>query len=171
MFGDTLAQMVLGDDVDGELSLLYLNIGVTACRFEQAAFDFLAGVVLVVENAEFGVAALAVQVETEFGVRGLWAGVGDTVEVDAVLHQLAYAVGCFADGHLYHLAVADAVAGNESVLDVLVERVTVVHHGSYSALRIARRAFGGIAFGEYAHLAIGCHLEGKAEAGNTGTYH
>ena len=91
------------------------------------------------------------------------------VEVDAVLHQLADTVGGFTDGHLHHLAVANAVTGHQCILDVFVKRVAVVHDGRDTALGIAGGAFGGIALGEDAHFAVRSHLERKREAGNTGT--
>ena len=163
VFGDALPEVVLGDDVDGELAFFDFDVGVAACRFEQAALDFFAGVVLVVEDAEFGVAAFTVQVEA--------VAVLVEVEVDAVLHQFADPVGSLADGHLDHLAVADAVAGHQGVLDMLVERVAVVHHRCDAALGIAGGSFRSVAFGQYAHFAIGGHLEGKTESGDAGTHH
>ena len=72
-------------------------------------------------------AAFAVQVEA----------VAATVEVDAVLHQFGDAVGGFADGHLHHLSVADAVASHEGVFHMLVEAVEVVHHSGNAALSSA----------------------------------
>ena len=159
----TLTQVVLGDDVDGELPLLDFDIGVRTGGLEQAALYLLAGVVLVVQDAELRVSAFTMQVElVAFAVK---------VEVNAVLHQLADAVGGLADGHLHHLAVTDAVAGHQGVVDMLVETVRVVHHRSDAALGIARAAFAGVTFGEDAHLAVRGHLEGETEAGDTRAYH
>ena len=137
-----------------------------SCSLEEATFYFLAGVVFVVQYAELRVAAFAVQVEPAFGVRCPVFGVGNTVKLDAVLHQLAYAVGRFADCHFHHLAVADAVAGHQGVVDVLVEGVAVVHHGGDTALSIASAAFIGGALGQDAHLAVGSHLQGETQAGD-----
>ena len=158
MLGDALPQMVLRDDVDGELALLDLNIGVRPCCLQQATLNLLACVVLVVQDAELAVAALAVQIET--------VALVVEVEIHTVLHQLADAVGGFADGHLHHIAVADAVTCHQRVVDMFVERITVVHHSRYAALGITCAAFRGVALGEDAHLAIGRHLQGEAKACN-----
>ena len=108
-------------------------------------------------------AALTVQVET--------VALAVEVEVDTVLHQFADAVRSFADGHLVHLAVADAVAGHERVVDMLVETVAVVHHGGDTALGIARGALAGLTLGKDADFAVWRHFEGETEAGDAGAYH
>ena len=159
MLGDTLAEVVLCYDIDGELPLFDFDVGMLASRLEQTALDFLAGIVFVVKDAEFRVAALAVQVEA--------FAAAFAVEIHTVLHQFAYAVRSFADGHFDHLAVTDAVAGHQGVVDMLVERVAVVHHGGDATLCIACRAFSRIAFGQDANFAVGSHLKCETQASNT----
>ena len=130
--------MVLSDDIYGKLVFLQFDIGMPVYGFKQAAFNLGTGIILVVEDAELGMAALAVKVETVARTAH--------VEIDAILHQLLDSVGGFADGHLHNLAVANAIACHQSVLNMLVETVAVVHHSGYSALGIAGRPFGGLAF-------------------------
>ena len=158
MLCDALPQVVLGDDVDGKLVFLQLDVGVVVDGFEQSPFDFGTGVVLVVKDAEFGVAAFAVQVETVAGPA--------FVEIDPILHQFADAVGGFADGHFHHLAVADAVAGNQRVLNVFVKAVAVVHDGGYSALGISGRALGSFAFAKDAYFAVRGYFQCIAQPRN-----
>ena len=154
--------MVLGDDVDGKLILFQLDVGVVVDGLQQSALNLGTGVVLVVKDAELGVAAFAVQVElASFRF----------VEFHAVAHQLFDALRRLADGHFNHVAVADTVAGNEGVGNMFVEAVGVVHHGGDTALGVLGRAFGGVAFGEDAHFAVRSHFERKAQSGNTGANH
>ena len=159
---NALAQMVLGDYVDSKLILFQFDVGVVVDGLQQSALDLGTRIVLVVQDSELGMATFAVQIELA-ALR--------LVEFHAVMHQLFDALGRLADGHFNHIAVADAVAGNEGVGNVLVETVGVVHHGGNTALGILGRAFGGVAFGEDAHLAVGCHFECKAQPGNTGANH
>ena len=158
VFGDPLPKMVLGDEVDGELVFFQLDIGVVVDCLQESAFDFGTGIILVVQDAELGVSALTVEVEAVAGTA--------FVEVYAILDKFADAVGCFADGHFHHLAVADAVARDEGVLDVFVETVAIVHNGGDATLCIAGGAFCGLALAEDTHLAIGGHLQGVAQACN-----
>ena len=128
VLGDSLAQVVLGDDVDGELVFLHLDVGVVVDGLQQSSFYLLAGVVFVVKDAELRVTTFAMQVEA--------AAALFHVEVDTILYQLGDAFRCLADGHLHNLAVAYPVTGNESVLYVLVEAVVIVHDGGDSTLGI-----------------------------------
>ena len=112
--GDTNAQVVLGDDFHGEVVLLDLDVGARPDGLHQSALYLCSGVVGMVQDAELGVSALTVQVEGTIVL---------AVEVDAPLHQLLYLFGSHAHHLLYGLAVADVVAGNERVGDMLVEIV------------------------------------------------
>ena len=160
VFRYPLAQVVLGDDIDGELVFLELDVGVVVDGLQQSALYLGTSVVFVVQDTELGVPSLAVQVETAAAF---------FVEVDAIAHQLVYALGGFADGHLHHIAVADAVAGNQGVFDMFVETVGVVHHGGDAALCIFCRPFRGFSLGEDAYFAVGGHFEGKTQSCNAGT--
>ena len=163
VLGDTLAEVVLRDDVDGELALFDFDVGMGAGGCEQPAFYLLTSVVLVVEDAKLGVSAFAVEVEPFSPTLA--------VKVHPVLHQLADAVGGFADGHLHDLAVADAVAGDEGIVDMLVKAVAIIHYRCNAALGVAGAALGSVALGEDAHPAVRGYLEGKREAGDAGAYH
>ena len=66
--GDGNSQMVLGDDFDGEMFLKDGDVGVLSDGLDEAVLDFGTGVVLVMEDAELGVTAFAVQVEFAFFV-------------------------------------------------------------------------------------------------------
>ena len=85
-----LAQVVLGDDFDGEVMLEDVDVGVVAHSLHEPALNLEAGVVGMVEDAELGVAALAVEVK---------AAVLVAVELHAPAEQVADAVG----GALHHL--------------------------------------------------------------------
>ena len=131
-----------------------------AHSLKQSPFYLGTGIVLVVQDAEFGVSAFPVEVET--------VATTAFVEVNSVLHQLADAVGCLADGHLNHLAVAYPVASHKGVVDVFVETVAVVHDSGYASLGIACGALGGLAFAQDTYFPVRGHLQGKTQTGNTG---
>ena len=154
VLGHPLSEVVLGDEVDGELVFLEFDIGMVGDSLQETALDFGTGVVFMVQDAEFAVPSFAVEVEASATV---------LVEVDAVLHKLLDTFGSFANGHLHHFAVADAVAGDEGVLDMFVETVVIVHHGGDSPLGIFGGAFGGVGLGEDAHLAVVGDFQGIAQ--------
>ena len=88
--------MVLGDDLYCEMILLDVDIRVVPHRLHQSTLDFRACVVSVVEDAEFRVSALTMQVE---------GAVFFLVEVHTPFHEFLDLLGC------------------HGVLDVLVEIV------------------------------------------------
>ena len=61
-FFDQFAQMVLGQDIDGEMVFVDVDVVVPFDPFHQGPFDFVSGEVLVVEDAVFAVSSLAVQI-------------------------------------------------------------------------------------------------------------
>ena len=82
--------------------------------FHQSALYLRTGVVGMMEYAELGVSTLAMEVELS---------VLFLVEVDTPLHQFLNLFGSHTYHLLYSLTVADIVAGNHGVLDMLVEVV------------------------------------------------
>lgn len=80
MARDELAQVVLRQEVDGEMVFQHRDAGVPANRLDQCPFDLGAREVFVVEDAGFGMPALAVQLETS---------VGSPVEARAPFDQVA----------------------------------------------------------------------------------
>ena len=159
VLGNPLAQMVLRYNIDSKLMLFQFNIGVIAHRLQQSTLYLGTGIILMVQNAEFRMASLSVQVKTVTG--------NTPVEINTILYQLAYAVGGLADGHLHHLAVADTVARHQRVLDMFIKTVAVVHHCGYTPLGIASRTLGSLSFAKDAHLSIRGHFQGKAQPCNT----
>ena len=121
---------MLRDDLYGEVVFEHLNLRIVAYGVHQAALYLKTGVVLMVEDAELGVAALAVQVE---GTVGLF------VEVDAPLHEVVDGCGSVLYHMLHRLRVGEPVAGHHGVVDVLCKVVDLeVGHRGYAALGFGR---------------------------------
>ena len=159
--GHTDAEVVLGDDFDGEVILQNLDVGTTAHGSHESALDFGTRVVGVVQDAEFGVSAFAVQVELSVGV---------LVEVDAPLDEFLNLCRGIAH-HLFHgFAVADVVARNHCVLNVLFKVIDQqVGDAGDAALRfgcVCLLECGLADDGDFPFLCP-CHLEGITHAGYT----
>ena len=124
--GHLYAEVVLRDDFHGKVIFEQRNIRVAAHCFNQAALYLEAGVIGMVEDTELGVSAFAMQVKLP---------VFFLIEIHAPLHEPAYAFRR-AFYHLLHgAAVADIVARNKRVFDVLLEIVYFeVGHGGDAAL-------------------------------------
>ena len=108
------SEVVLSDNLHGEVVLLDVDVRTIAHSLHQSALYFGTRIVGVVQNAEFRVSTLAVQVELAVFL---------AVEVDTPIHKFLYLFGRIAYYLFYGLAVADIVARNHSVLYVLVEIV------------------------------------------------
>ena len=106
--------MVLRDYLHGEVVLLNVDVGARTHSRHQSALYLGARVVGVVQDAELGVSALAMQVELAVLL---------AVEVDAPLHELGNLLRRIAHHLLYGTTVADEVARYHRVFYMLVEIV------------------------------------------------
>ena len=153
-----LAQMVLGYDLDGEMMFEDVDhrMGFNGCY--EALLDLKAGVVGMVENAEFAVAPLAVEVER---------AVGGLVEINAPLYQLGYLGRRVADNLGHSFGVAEPVSGYHCVVDMLVEVVDgKICHRSHASLSQSGVRFFESRLADQGHTpSFGGDLEGKAHAG------
>ena len=108
------AQVVLGNDFDGEMVFEYRDVGVLLHRIDEAGLYLGTGVVFVMQDTELGVAALPMKVKLAVLL---------LVELHAPLDELLYLSGGFAHHLLHSLPVAYPVAGNHRVFNMLLEVV------------------------------------------------
>ena len=106
--------MVLGDDFNREVVFEDVDVGVLLQGLDEALLDFRSRVVSVVKDSEFRVAALAVEVELTVRV---------LVDINALVNSFLNLRRCILHDFLHGRTVAEPVAGNHRVLDVLVEVV------------------------------------------------
>ena len=111
---DARSEVVLRDYLHGEVVLLNVDVGACTHSRHQSALNLGARVVGMVQDAELGVSALAMQVELAVLL---------AVEVDAPLHELGNLLRRIAHHLLYGTAVADEVARYHRVFYMLVEIV------------------------------------------------
>ena len=157
---DELAQVVLRQQVDGEVPLEHRDVRVAAHRLDEGSFDLGAREVLVVEDAVLRVAALAVELE---------ASVGGRVEARAPGDQVADQLGSAPHDQLHGLPVAFARAAYERVGDVLLEGVGGVGDRADAALCVIGVALRDLAFGHDRDMAVGGGLQREREARRAGT--
>ena len=152
------AQVVLRDDFHGIVVGEYRDVGVLFDGFDEAGLYLRARVVLMVQDAELRVAALAVQVE---------GAVLLLVEVDAPLDEFLDLCGSVAH-HLFHGgAVADPVARYHGVFDVLLEVVhrQVGHRGDAPLCEVCVGLFhAGLA--DKGHRTSLRHFQRETHPGN-----
>ena len=119
MAGDELAQVVLRQQVDGEVVLQHGDVGMALHLLDQRPFDFGAREVFVVEDAVLRVSAFAVELETS---------VGSLVEARTPGDEVGDELRCAANDQLDRFPVALPGAADERILDVFFERVGSVGH-------------------------------------------
>lgn len=110
----THAEVVLGDNLHGEVVLLNLYVGMRPDSSHQRTLYLSAGVVGVVQDTELRVPALTVQV---IGAVAL------LVEIGTPAHKFLYLCRSVAYDLLHGLTVGDIVAGYHCVLDMFLEVV------------------------------------------------
>ena len=159
---DVDAEVVLRDDFYRKVVVQDVDVGMPAHGLDETLLDFRARVVLVVQDAELGVPALAVQVKVAALV---------LVEIYTPLDELPDLFRSVAHHLLDGGAVADVVASNHRVLDVLLKIVhQSVGDGRDTALckigvRLLKR---GLAY--QGHLAMVGHLERVAHTRDARAY-
>ena len=155
-------QVVLRNDLHGEVVLLDVNIGIGAHSGHQGALNLSSRVVGMVQYAELRVSSLTVKVKLAIGL---------LVELRSPLHQLADLFGRFCHHLTHSRRVADVVAGNHGVVDVFFKIVFLkVGHRRHATLREARIGLIERCFADDANLSffrLG-HFQGVAHACYTG---
>ena len=119
-------QVVLSDNLHGEMIFLDGDIRTMAHCLHQSALYLGSSVILMVEDAELRVTALTMEVKLTVLI---------PVEVDTPFHEFTYLLRRIPHHLLHSLGIRDIVAGNHRVLDVLVEIIELqVCHRSHSTL-------------------------------------
>ena len=88
------------------------------------------------------------------------------VELGAPADQLVDLLRRLADDHLDDLAVAQAGAGDERVLDVVLEAVLRRQHAGDAALGVGAVALLDAVLGDDEHVEVRRHLEGGPQPGD-----
>ena len=114
------------------------------------------GVAQGVDDAAVAVAAL----HADFGV-----------ELGAVADQFVDVAGRLAHHHLDHVAVAQAGAGRQRVLDVVLEAVLRRTHGRDAALGVAAVALLHAVLGDDQHLHVRRRGQGRPQPGDAAADH
>ena len=108
-------------------------------RFQQLGGYFQAGGVLGMQDAPFRVASLAGQLVI-LPLRRL-------VEVDSPFQQFPDGSGAFLHDRADDLFIAQSGSGVQRVRDMVLERVVMVPHGGYPALRLRGTAIQKFSLG------------------------
>ena len=154
---DEPAQVVLREDVDGEMVLVDVDVVVAFDAFHQGALDLVTGQVVVVQDAVLAVPALAVQIVPSRRV---------LVELGPPLDQLFDDRRGARDDLLDGRRVADAGPADHRVADVFLERVGLVHDRGDAALRIVGVALAQLALGDDRDPAVFGRFQRKAQSGD-----
>ena len=93
------------------------------------------------------------------------------VELHAERAEPADALRPLAHRDLDRLALAEAGAGDQGVLDVELEAVVGAEHRGDAALGVLGGALGALPLGEDQHRAVAGGLEGEGEAGDAAAQH
>ena len=155
---DRPAQARLEDQVDRDVVLEDADPGVRPAALDQALLDLPPRRVLGVQDAPARVAALHAEV-----VPG--PGLGVAGEVAPQVDQFADAVRAAAHDQFHHVAVAEAVAGGQGVVDVQVEAVLRAPDRGDAPLGVPGVRGLRLALGDDRDGAVRRRLEGEGEPG------
>ena len=135
------------------------DVRLRAHRRDQRAHDLAAGGVGGVQDAAMAVAALAAEIVLAV------LGAGAAREVGAERDQLADALGAVAHHQVDDVAVAEAGAGDQRVLDVRLEGILRAPHRGDAALRVGGGALRQAVLGQDDDRARLGGLEREGQAG------
>ncbi len=157
------SQMMLRDNLYGKMMLEHIDIGRAAHLADKALLDLIAGIVGMVQDAEFRVSSLTVEVEVTVSL---------AVEVHAPVKKLPDLVGRTLDYFPHRLRIAQPVAGYHRIMYMFVEIVDrgVGDRGNTTLRKSCVSLIEhSLAYKGYAPLSR--HFQGKTHACNAGTYH
>ena len=160
MAGDEFAQVVLCQQVDGEMVFENRDVGVLAYRGYQGPFDLSAREVLVVEDTMFGMSAFAVEFE---------ASVGCLVEFRAPGDQVADQLRGPANYQFDGCGVAFAGTADQGVVNMFFESVGCIGHRTDASLGIVGVALVHFPFSYQGNVAVFCGFEGETQSGGAGS--
>ena len=157
-----LPQMMLREQIYGEMIFEHFDVAVALDLRDERPFDFGPRLVLVMQNTVLRMPPFAGEL-----VSPLPGFVEPRPPLHEVLHQLRSA----RHDQLHRLHVADTPAAHHRIVYVLLERVRLVGHAADAPLRIVRIAFVHLPFGDDNHMGVLRRLQGEAQAGSTTAYH
>ena len=93
------------------------------------------------------------------------------VELGAPVDELFDLARGLPHHQLDHRPVAQAVAGDEGVFDVVLEPVLRGQHAGDAALGVGTVALGDAVLGDHQHVEVGRHRQGGPQPGQPGPHH
>ena len=156
---------MLSNDLDRKVVFQNFDVGVLLHCFHQSALDLGSGIISMMQDAELRMAAFPVEVEL---------AVCFLVEVDAPTDEVSDARRGITHHLLHGSGVADVVARNHRVFNVLLEVIDKqVRHAGDAALRLCRiRLFqSGLAYERNLSFTCVRNLQRIAHSGHTATYY
>ena len=157
---DEFAQMVLRQQVDGEVAFENRDVRMLPHRLHERPFDLGSREVLVVEDAVLRVSAFAVELETP---------VGGLVETRAPGYEVGDQFRGPPHDQFHGLLVAFACAADQRVADVFLECVGGVRYRADAALCIIGVALFDRALGDDRNVSVGCGFQRERKARGAGT--
>ncbi len=153
---DELAQMVLRQQVDGEMVLQHGDVRMVSDRLDQCPFDFGPRQILMVEDAVLRVAAFAVE---------LVASVGSLVESGSPFDQVGDQLRSPSHDQLDGLFAALSGAADHRVANVFLECIGGIGDRADTALGVVGVRFLHFALRHDGDVTVGGGLQGEAESG------
>ena len=148
--------MMLGENLDSEMTLLNIDVGMLLDGLDERALYGMTCIVGVMEDAEFGVSSFAMQVVFAIFI---------LVEVYTPFHELANLFGGFGDDKFHGLRVGEPVARYHRVVDMFLEIIKFeVGYRRNAALCKVGVRFLKFTLTDQCHLSGMCYLEGVTHA-------
>ena len=155
--------MMLCDDFHRKMIFEHCDVGMVAHSFNQPTLYLKAGVICMVQDAEFRMSAFTMKVEVAIVL---------LIKINAPFYETLDAFRSTFHHLLHSPTVRNVVAGNHGVLDMLLKIINFkIRDRSYATLSLGRIGLlnGGFAHEGHLSFARGGHLEGVTHSGHTGT--
>jgi hypothetical protein len=154
-----LAQVVLGQQIDGEVVLQNGDILMLANSLNEGTLDLGTRQVLMVKDAVLGVTTLTVQIK---------ATILSLVETHTPTYKFCCRLGSLTHNDLHSLAIAATGAANKRIFDMLLEGIGLVGNRADSSLCIVSITLDKFTLCNYGNVSVLCGLQSKAQTGRAG---
>ena len=157
------AKFFAGDQVNGYAVVQQLDVAVFLGPLQQGIEDGRTSRIGGVNDASVAVPPFAGEVKV-VGLAAVFpalAGEGYTL-----LYQPADGIPAVTDNLADRVLVAQAAAGDQSVLDMGIHGVGIVEHCRYATLGPESRAFGELALAQDGYSQVAGQVQGEGQAGS-----
>ena len=161
--GYVYSQMMLCYDFDRKMILKNFNFRMIFQSSDQTILNFSSGIVLMMQNAEFGMSSFFMKIKFSILV---------FIKTYSPIDQLLNLTGSFSHHFLDRSPIADPISRNHRIFNVLLKIIDQrIGYRSNSSLCVKRIRFFKTCFTNYSYTTFFSYFQGKTHPCYTRAYY